>query len=371
MSEEVASRIRAAIADHGPITFAEFMEHALYGPAGFYERPPVGVEGHFVTSPHVHAVFADLLRFALGEMREALGDPEPFQIVEVGAGGGTLARALLDGFAETGGPAIAYTAVEVSPGAREKLAALSVRVAERIDDVGSIDRACVIANELLDNLPFRRVRRHADRLTEVRVGVESDRLVDVESACDAELVALAPAFGDGEQATVPTGAIAFVDRLARALVRGYALLIDYGSGATGSGATGSAGEVHGYRDQRVLEDVFDDPGSADVTAGVNLALVARAAEQRGLHVLGSVRQREALLALGFDRWSERARATQTQWLAERGANAARVWESRSRASLLVDPTGLGRLNWLLLATEGLPTPAWMDRAAATKRLSPD
>jgi SAM-dependent MidA family methyltransferase len=371
MSEEVASRIRAAIADHGPITFAEFMEHALYGPGGFYERPPVGVEGHFVTSPHVHAVFADLLRFALDEMRESLGDPEPFQIVEVGAGDGTLARQLLFGFAEADHVAVDYTAIEISTGAREALSGLPVRVATAIEEVAQIGRACVFANELLDNLPFRRVRRHADRLSEVRVEVDGERLVDVESACDAELVALAPAIGDGEEATVPTGALEFVDRLARVLVHGYALLIDYGSGTTGSGATGSAGEVHGYRDQRVLEDVFDDPGSADVTAGVNFPLVTAIAERCGLRTLGTVTQRDALLALGFDRWSERARAAQTRLLAERGANAARVWESRSRASLLVDPAGLGRLKWLLLATVGLPTPAWMDRAAATKRLSPD
>ena len=63
MSEQVAEVIRDAIRDHGPITFAEFMQHALYGPGGFYEDPPVGTHGDFVTSPHVHPVFGALVMY--------------------------------------------------------------------------------------------------------------------------------------------------------------------------------------------------------------------------------------------------------------------------------------------------------------------
>ncbi|MEW6060061.1 MAG: SAM-dependent methyltransferase, partial [Actinomycetota bacterium] len=95
MSENVAAQIRDAIRDHGPITFAEFMERALYGPGGFYERPPVGREGHFVTSPHVHPIFAELLMCAFSELWADLGRPDPFPVVEVGAGDGTFALDLV------------------------------------------------------------------------------------------------------------------------------------------------------------------------------------------------------------------------------------------------------------------------------------
>ena len=56
-----ASRIRAEIVASGPIGFDRFMELALYGPDGFYEHPPVGPGGDFVTSPHVHPVFGEQL----------------------------------------------------------------------------------------------------------------------------------------------------------------------------------------------------------------------------------------------------------------------------------------------------------------------
>lgn len=357
MSERVAARIRAAIAERGPITFAEFMEHALYGPGGFYERPPIGPEGHFVTSPHVHPVFADLVRFALLELREALGGPEPFRVLEVGAGDGTLARGILLGL-EAAGVTVDYTAVEVSPGARDHLRRLPVAVAASLAEVPPLDPGVVLANELLDNLPFRRVRRRGDSLLEIRVGLEGDRLVEVETACDPDLARLAPSgLPDGAEAVVPTGALELVGSLARTLVRGYALLIDYGS------AGGPAGEVHGYRAHAVLEDVLAEPGSADITAGVDLGLVASRAGELGLCAHGIVPQWRALLALGYERWAEAERARQTQLLTvRRGLEAVRAWEGRSRASLLVEPAALGRLRWLLLSTPGLPTPHWLLQA---------
>ncbi|HEU4528617.1 MAG TPA: SAM-dependent methyltransferase [Actinomycetota bacterium] len=356
MSEEVTARIVDAAREHGPITFKEFMEHALYGPGGFYETPPVGREGHFVTSPHVHPVFADLMRFALLEAWDALGRPEPLRVVELGAGDGTLARALLVGF-EAGRVPVEYAAVEVSPGARERLVGLELAVLERADEVEPLEPGVVLANELLDNLPFRRVRRREDGLVEVRIGVQDDRLVEVETPCDDDLAALAPPLEPDAEATVPVTAIELVDTLGKVLRRGYALFVDYGS------TDGPAGEVHGYREHGVLADVLDDPGSADVTAGVDLGAIARRAEEVGLVSLGSVRQWRALRALGYERWAASERERQSSMLAEgRGLDAVRSWEGRSRASLLVDPGALGRLRWLLLATPELPRPRWLEIA---------
>lgn len=356
VSEDVAARLRRAIEDHGPIAFAEFMELALYGPGGFYERPPVGRAGHFVTSPHVHPVFADLLRVALTELWDGLGRPEPFRLVELGAGDGTLAREMLARFGDAG-PWVAYTAVERSPGAGTALADAALTVVGGLDELGPLDGAVVFANELLDNLPFERVRATRAGLVEVRVGLSPDGLDEVEVPCPPDLGALAPALEPGEEATVPTGALHLVDDLASALTGGYALVIDYGS------AGGPAGQVHGYRAHRLVEDVLADPGSADITAGVDLDAIARRAEAGGLRRLGLVPQWRALLALGYERWNLEERSRQTDLLDRGlGMEAVRAWGGRSRASLLVDPTGLGRLRWLLLATEGLPPPPWLEEA---------
>jgi NADH dehydrogenase [ubiquinone] 1 alpha subcomplex assembly factor 7 len=343
MSEQVADAVRRAIRERGPITFAEYMELALYGPGGFYERPPVGAASDFVTSPHVHPVFGAMLGGAVREFSDDLGSPTPLRIAEVGAGDGTLAAQLLGALADLD---VDYEAIDVSPGARSSLSAMDgVRVATDLPAAPHV----VVANELLDNLPFRRVR--GDR--EIRIGLEGSRFVEVEAPWDDE-----PG-PSGIETIVPVGAFAFIDRLAQVLTGGYALLIDYG--AVGS----SGGDIHGYREQHVVEDVLIGPGSSDITAGVDFATIARHAEGRGLKAFPSVTQHAALLALGFDAWLREELERQAAHLdAREGLEAVRTWSGRSRATLLVDPSALGRFRWLLLASPGLPSPPWLDVAAA-------
>jgi len=356
VSEQVAERIRRLVREQGPITFADFMEEALYGPGGFYMGTPIGSADDFVTSPHVHPVFSRLVGIALETLWEALGRPLPFRLVEVGAGDGTMASELVAGF-ERGGIDVEYTAVELGAEARRRLAAITPHVATRLADVARLHPGVLFANELLDNLPFRRVRRRGDALMEVRVGLDGDRLVEVEVPGDVELAAFAPDLEDGGESVIPTGASAFVDELVRTLGRGYAVLIDYG--ATGP----QAGEVHGYRGHRVVEDVLADPGSTDVTAGVDLHALVDRAESAGLVSFGTVSQEAALRALGFDEWMRGELTHQGDLLkAGRGSAATRTWDGRNRARMLVQPSGLGRLRWLVLATPALPEPAWLGRA---------
>ena len=298
----------------------------------------MGPTGDFVTSPHVHPVFGAMVGRAVRELRDALGGPVPLHIAEVGAGDGTLAAQILG---ELDDLDVDYEAIDVSPGARSAFATI-----ERVRTAADLTAGphVVVANELLDNLPFRRLR--GDR--EIRVGLDGERFVEVETPWDGE-----PGPAGGEM-LVPVGAFAFIDRLARTLERGYALLIDYG--AVGS----PGGDIHGYRDHRVVEDVLADPGSSDITAGVDFASIARHAEERGLVAFPSITQHDALLALGFEAWQREELARQTALLADRdGLEAVRTWSGRSRATLLIDPSALGRLRWLLLASPGLPSPSWL------------
>jgi NADH dehydrogenase [ubiquinone] 1 alpha subcomplex assembly factor 7 len=345
VTQEAATAIRDAIRDHGPITFAELMRHALYGHGGFYERPSVGPEGDFVTSPHVHPVFATMLARAIRGLWQDLGRPAPYRIAEAGAGDGTLARQLLSELRDV---PVVYTAVEAGTGAREELT--------RIEGVGVADEMersadLVVANELLDNLPFRVLRDGR----EVRIGWRDDRFVEELVDVDDELAQFVPPAGGEETTVIPVGALAFVDRVAATIERGHALLIDYG----GVGSAG--GPLHGYRDHHVVEDVLAAPGSSDITSGVDFHAVASRAEQRGLTAFPSITQHDALIGLGFARWLRAELDRQRGLLdAGEGTEAVRTWSGRSRATLLADPAGLGRFRWLLLATSGLPQPTWLD-----------
>jgi SAM-dependent MidA family methyltransferase len=340
-----ADMIRARVRDHGPIGFDVFMDLVLYGPGGFYERPPVGADRDFVTSPHVHPVFGAFVARALEPLRAALAPDGDLRLTEVGAGDGTLASQIVEAM-----PAVAYSAVEVSPGARAALDAIEgITVAGELRPPVDV----VLAHELLDNLPFRLVRDGA----EVTVDVNGAGFVEGSRPLDDELRALIrtpPSDGD---LVVPTGALAFIDRIAAVLERGYALLIDYGD-------AGSGGPVHGYARHQPIEDVLATPGAVDVTAGVDFGWIARHARARGLQVFPLVDQYDVLLALGFESWLRDERATQQEQLTRgAGIDAVRTWAMRSRATMLADPGGLGRMRWLLLATAGLPRPAWLAETA--------
>jgi SAM-dependent MidA family methyltransferase len=244
---------------------------------------------------------------------------------------------------------VAYTAVETSPGARRALDATEgIQVAERLEGSSQL----ILANELMDNLPFRRLRGTASGTREVMVGLDGDRLVEhLGDPSPGDDIAL----GDGEEAVVPDGAIAFIEEVAARLAHpGYALLIDYG----GVGEPG--GPPHGYRAHRPVEDLLDRPGSTDITCGLDFERLGEHAEAQGLIAFPSVTQRHALTALGFDHWVREQLRWQSELLQRRqGLDAVRTWSGRSRATLLVDPSALGRLRWLLLATPGLHAPSWV------------
>lgn len=339
MSSRVRAAIEAAIRERGPITFAEYMELALYGPGGYYHGLRVGPRGDFVTSPHVHPVFGTLLGRAVRSLWDALGRGTPLRLTEVGAGDGTLARQLL---AELQDVPLDYAVVEVGAQARRALASLEgVRLLDRLPTCD-----VVLAHELLDNLPFRVIRDGR----EVRIGLdETGEPTPVLAPLDDELARAGISEG-----IVPVGALRFVDEVAEAVGQGFALLIDYAGPA----------EVHGYRGHHVVADVLAEPGSADITAGVDLEAIARHARARGLVAHAPVTQRAALSALGFGAWARGELDRQRALLdGGDGRAAVRAWAGRSAASLLVDPAGLGRMRWLLLATPGLPRPSWLEEAA--------
>ena len=347
MRMDARESVAHAIRDHGPITFAEYMSLALSGPGGFFERPPIGPDGHFVTSPHVHPVFAELLGRAIVDLHDRLGEPTPLRL-SGGGRGRRHARAAARRAPRGRGGGLHGDRSEPgrSGGARSRSRAS--RSPGRLEGSPQL----ILANELLDNLPFRRLRGTASGTKEVLVALEGDRFVEhLGDPPPGDALPLA----DGAEAVLPDGATAFIDEVGARLAHpGYALLIDYG----GVGEPG--GPPHGYRDHRPVEDLLDRPGETDITSGLDFDLLSRHAEEQGLIAFPSVTQRHALTALGFDHWVHEQLRWQAELLNRReGLDAVRTWSGRSRASLLVDPSALGRLRWLLLATPGLHAPAWM------------
>src|SRR2546427_510552 len=338
-AEDLAHAIRRRIQTRGPLTFAEFMEAALYDRGGgFYSTSPLGENGHFVTSPLVSPAFGVLVARQIEEFWELLDKPDEFWVVEIGAGDGTLAGQILDFLPAAARGAARYVAIERGAAGRDAMQHLDATVLEELRAAPGQLTGCVIANELLDNVPFHRVRGTERGPVELYVGLDGEDLALIEGPVSSpEISSLAPSLVSGQEAVVQPHALALVDQACALLERGYVWLVDYGF--TG-GARPSV--PHGYRAHRLETDLLTDPGSRDITAGVDFDLIAARARGAGHAVWGPVPQRDALLRLGYRQLDEEARTRQLQAASEgRGIEANRIYSARSRATLLVDPQALG------------------------------
>ncbi len=338
MSSRLRDAIIARIRAHGPLPFDEFMELALYDPDdGFFSSAsPARPEGHFVTSPHLSPVFAGLLTVQARDAWDAMGKPDPFTVVDLGAGEGTLARGIRTAAASDEGFARALQVVAVERGeiAAIHLANAGMKTARSLDDVEPFT-GVLVANELFDNVPFR-----------LFSGDDEIKITEEGSALIWQPPLPAPT------RPVSPRSLDLIDQIARALNQGYAFIIDYGF--TGD----EEPEVtRGYREHRLVTDVLDDPGSSDITGPVDFDALAARARANGLQTWGPVSQRDALMSLGYRATLDRMRADQQQQeQAGEWRTAIGYYGERGQAAMLVDPAGLGSLKLLVLGTDGLPEP---------------
>jgi SAM-dependent MidA family methyltransferase len=305
--------IRSAIRSDGPMTFARFMELALYQPdLGFYAggvRGP-GRDADFLTAPESHPLFGWAVARQLHEVWDRLGRPERFTVREHGAGSGALAAAIVDGLRRSGSPlgdALRYRTVERSrPRERqvaERLAAMGAGSVLEADDGAPIIGA-VLANEVLDALPVHRVEGRADgAFDELFVGLDgSGVLVNVAgpprdpglgNRLEAEGIRLAP----GQRAEVCLAIDGWMATAASGLERGLLLVVDYGHPAAALYDPTRGSLLRAYVRHRVHDDPYVNVGRQDLTAHVDLTAVASAAAAAGLDHLGTTTQAAFLAGL--------------------------------------------------------------------------
>ncbi len=335
-------RLIARIQKSGPVTFAAFMEAALYDEHdGYYtSRPGLGFEGDYFTSADLGPAFGRSLARAMAELWSALGKPAAWDLVEAGAGRGTVMRDLLAALdrdrpdaARGARPAI----VEVSATLRHQqalaLAGRELRWASAPSALAPI-KGVVFANEVLDAFPVHVLVRSEGGVKEAFVDERDGRLVEVLRAPSLpDLRWRVPeALPDGGRWEVSRAAEGWVAGLAAAIASGYLLLVDYGDDETGLLGRSGVGTVRGFASHRLVDDVLADPGGMDLTATVNFTAIRRAAEGAGLTFAGAATQREVLLALGIREATARP---------ETPIDQLRAVSARSAIDVLLDPNGLG------------------------------
>lgn len=298
------ARLAAQIAQTGPLTIAQYMTACLHDPQdGYYAtRPAIGEPGDFLTAPMVSQMFGELIGVWAASAWRAMGEPDPFLLVEMGPGDGTLMEDLLragralPGFLAAAEVWLVETSAPLMARQRARLGA-AVRWAQSLDEVPGGRPMLLVANELLDCLPARQFVRTAIGWMEQVVGLgEAGELVFGRVPAAAPITD-AP---DGAVVEVSAPQAALGAMLGARVVRdgGAALLIDYGRDRPGFGDTLQALKRH----RKV--DPLACPGEADLTVHADFPAVMAAAEREG--AAGAIlTQAEFLARMGI---GERAEA---------------------------------------------------------------
>ncbi|AGY58331.1 hypothetical protein GKIL_2085 [Gloeobacter kilaueensis JS1] len=355
---------RIAASPQKRISFAVFMDLALYHPRyGYYSRPAeaIGAGGDYYTAPHLGPDFGELLAVQFVEIWQRLAEPEPFDLVEIGAGQGLLAADILEYIhaqAPAMGAGLRYTLIErsgtLAAQQKKRLRAFDVRwqSLEAIEEQAIT--GVLFCNELLDALPVHRFCVENGQLQEVFVEVSEDghgfRPVLAPPSTprlEAHLNALGlrvEDLPDGFTSEINLAALDWLTEVERVLRRGFVLIIDYGYTANQYyRPVRSEGTLQCYYRHTLQADPYRHIGSQDLTSHVDFTALTQQAEALGLRTVGFTRQNFFLWALGLgERLAALGTPTSYEQLQER-------LRRREALQQLVKPDGLGEFGVLVLS----------------------
>jgi SAM-dependent MidA family methyltransferase len=364
---QLVAAIASEIGRHGPISFARFMELALYHPQfGYYTRPSdpgterIGWNGDFYTSSDVHPILGQALARQTTQVDALLGYPDPFMIVEMGPGKALLAKHLLTHcqlMSKSLAQRLRYVLIECSPAMRA-LQQEQLRPWLRhsgpvswLEDISSLAPGSItglmFSNELPDAFPVHRVEKVGHGLKEIFVEVRDGRFVEcLRDLSTPEIEdyfrGLHIELPEGYRTEINLRAPLWMRQVAASMNRGVVITIDYGHSAEDLyGPQRSKGTLLCYCSQMASEDPFVRVGLQDMTAHVDFTTLATVGEEAGLSVTGFTNQMSFLMGLGVEEMIAQLTPETPEF----------------RAALhLLKPEGMGRTFKILVQHKGLEAP---------------
>jgi len=354
-SQRLREAIVAEISSGGAwIPFTRYLELALYAPGlGYYAAGArkFGAEGDFVTAPEISPLFARLLARQVAQALALVGG----DVLELGPGSGVLARDLAAELAVLGASPPCYRLLEVSADLRERQQTLLAGAAQRFEWLDRLPEkftGVVLANEVLDVVPFHLVARIGGEWFERGVGVDAgalawrDRSLGEGALRDRARRAFPQ--GDGDYLSeIGLAGEALAQTLCERLERGLVIFIDYGFAAREFyHPQRSEGTLRCHYRHRFHGDPFLYPGLQDITAHVDFSAIAASGEMAGAQALGFSTQAGFLVSCGL---AELVAASDP-------SQAAAHLKLTNALNRLVSPAEMGELFKVLALGKGIADP---------------
>ena len=333
---DVEQEIKRRILASGRITFAEFMELALFWPhRGYYSGTDFSTQSDYYTSPRAHPGFGALLCVQMYQMWQLLDRPSHFWVVDLGAGSGQLCHDLVSystHFPRAFSASLGYLCLDrvACHGVEAQLPSHASVGVSRLGTQSIPLRhitGCFLSNELVDSFPVHRVTVRDGVLKESYVALEEGRLTEVVDtpstpALEARLRSLGVSLSEGFCAEINLALVPWVQNVSNALDRGFVLTIDYGHLAEELySESRRGGTLACYHRHARVNDPYWLIGRQDITAHADFSSLMQEGERAGLETLGLFTQRDFLHNLGFARILERLTS---ECLAQRQADSNRM-----------------------------------------------
>lgn len=354
------------------ITFADYMNWVLYHPEyGYYSinKPKLGAEGDFVTSPYLGSDFGEMLAEQFFQIWEIMDCPNAFTLVEMGAGQGILASDILlylqkkypDFF-----QCLNYIIIEKSNFLKAQqqhqlkktlAASISIQWCDLEDIPNNNIIGCFFSNELVDAFPVHQIIVQDQQLQEIYITLDSEvkfkeiiaelsteKITDYFKLIDIDLCS--NSYPERYRTEVNLAALDWIKTLVTKLNQGFILTIDYGYTAQRYYlASRKEGTLQCYYQHSHHNDPYLNIGRQDITAHVNFTALQLYGKDWGIDGVGFTQQALFLMALGLgDRISALSQPS--------NYSISEILQRRECLHSLIDPMGLGNFG-VLLQSKGL------------------
>ena len=286
---------------NGWIPFDLFFNTIMYEPGlGYYSSGSykIGEGGDYTTAPEISKYFSKSIANQTMRLLDMHDSPS---VIEIGAGKGTFAFEYLKALEETKTAIEHYYILEISADLRDRqmqlIAGLPEDLRNKVTWLGSLDiepiDGIVLANEVIDALPFKRFCIENEQVYELGVtysgGIfevskkeSSEKLRDEVEAISVEIKRK---IEDGFTSEIRLDFHKWFRSISSLIRKGSMIFIDYGYDRNDFyRSERSSGNMICHYQNQIIEDPLKNIGCQDISASVDFTQLANSAIEEGFFI---------------------------------------------------------------------------------------